>query len=383
MIHLINMTEWLDRAEALDALGIRAQTLYAYVSRGLIEARRAPGRRHSQYRAADVATLADRRGRSRASAAIAAGAMAWGEPSVVTAISTVHRGSLIYRGRDAVAFARDASLEATADLLWDSPEATLFEVPADAAATPFLALAGLLQEAEAALGRGHHRLCRDARRAVAHLAASCGIPEGRAPLHQGLARLWSLDAATADRVRQALVLLADHELNASTFATRVAASTGAPIAACLMAGLSALSGPRHGGAAAAVLRLVDEADATNPREAVRACLDRAGALPGFGHPLYPDGDVRAAALGAVLPADPLLDAVRDCAEAATGARPNIDFALTALVRTAGLPRSAPFTIFLLGRSLGWAAHAMEQGRQGTLIRPRARYEGRRSPADRP
>ncbi|MBP2497892.1 hypothetical protein ABID82_001095 [Methylobacterium sp. PvP062] len=195
MIHLINMTDWLDRAEALDALGIRAQTLYAYVSRGLIEARRAPGGRRSQYRAADVAALADRRGRSRASAAIAAGAMAWGEPSVVTAISTVHRGSLIYRGRDAVAFARDASLEATADLLWDSPEPTLFDVPAGAAATPFLAL-------------------------------------------------------------------------------------------------------------------------------------------------------------------------------------------TALVRTAGLPRSAPFTIFLLGRSLGWAAHAMEQGRQGSLIRPRARYEGRRGPADR-
>ncbi|MGU3480322.1 citrate/2-methylcitrate synthase, partial [Methylobacterium sp. D48H] len=62
---------------------------------------------------------------------------------------------------------------------------------------------------------------------MAHLAASCGIPEGRAPLHQGLARLWSLDAATADRARQALVLLADHELNASTFATRVPASTGA------------------------------------------------------------------------------------------------------------------------------------------------------------
>ncbi|MGT2481133.1 citrate/2-methylcitrate synthase [Methylobacterium oryzae CBMB20] len=101
-----------------------------------------------------------------------------------------------------------------------------------------------------------------------------------------------------------MVLLADHELNASTFATRVAASTGAPVAACLMAGLSALSGPRHGGASAAVLRLVDEAAAAGPREAVRACLDRGGALPGFGHALYPDGDVRAAALSAVLPADP-------------------------------------------------------------------------------
>ncbi|MGT2481134.1 hypothetical protein ACU4GR_25275 [Methylobacterium oryzae CBMB20] len=181
MIHLINMTDWLDRAEVLDALGIRAQTLYAYVSRGLIEARQAPGRRHSQYRASDVATLADRRGRSRASAAIAAGAMAWGEPSVVTAISTVHRGSLIYRGRDAVAFARHASLEAAADLLWDSPEPTLFDVPAGAAATPFLALAGLLQGAEATLGRGHPRLCRDARAPSRISPAPAGSPRDGRP----------------------------------------------------------------------------------------------------------------------------------------------------------------------------------------------------------
>jgi citrate synthase len=377
LIHLINMTEWLNRAEALSALGIRAQTLYAYVSRGLIEARRASGSRHSLYRAADIAALAGRRDRSRTSAAIAAGAMAWGEPSVVTAISTVHRGCLIYRGRDAVAFARRATLEAAADLLWDSRGDAGFDVPASVAETPFLALAELLREAEASVGRGHDRLCRDARLAVSHLAGACGLPAGRAPLHLGLARLWSLDGAMADRVRQALVLLADHELNASTFATRVAASTGAPIAACLLAGLGALSGPKHGGAAAAVLRLLDEAEAAGPRAAVRAWLDRDGALPGFGHPLYPDGDVRAAVLAEHLPADALMGAVRDCAEEATGVRPNIDFALTALVRAAGLPRAAPFTIFLLGRSLGWAAHAMEQARQGTLIRPRARYEGER------
>jgi citrate synthase len=97
-------------------------------------------------------------------------------------------------------------------------------------------------------GRGKERLCRDARTAIGHMAAACGIAPGATPVHLGLASLWSLGASDIELVRRALVLVADHELNASTFAARVAASTGAPIAACLLAGLSALSGPRHGGA---------------------------------------------------------------------------------------------------------------------------------------
>jgi citrate synthase len=376
LIKLINMQEWLDRPDALRILGVKPQTLYAYVSRGLIEARRHPDRRQSLYRSEDVKALASKQGRSRKLAAVAAGSMAWGEPSVTTTICTVHRGHLIYRGVDAVALSRDATLERTARLLWDTGDESGFDVPSPSTDTPFLALAALVPESEASTGRGNERLCRDARTAISHLAAACGVPPGAAPLHTGLARLWSLDARGASLVRQALILLADHELNASTFATRVAASTGAPIAACLLAGLSVLSGPRHGGASAALLRLVDEAAGTSPQEAVRTWLDRDGSLPGFGHLLYPNGDVRARALAGMLPPDPLMQSLQDCALDATGALPNIDFALTLLARALDLPKSAPFTIFLLGRSVGWAAHAMEQARHGKLIRPRAQYEGR-------
>ena len=92
------------------------------------------------------------------------------------------------------------------------------------------------------------------------------------------------------------MLVADHELNASAFAARVAASTGASLSAAALAGLATLSGPRHGGATAAVRTFAAEAAQLGPRQAIANRLVEDRALPGFGHPLYPDGDPRAAAL---------------------------------------------------------------------------------------
>src|SRR5579871_655792 len=113
------MNGWIDRAAALAALGVKPQTLYAYVSRGRIGMRPDPADpRRSLYRADDVAALASRRARSRRPAAIAASAIAWGEPMIETAISTVRHGRLIYRGEDAVALAGSATLEQVAALLW-------------------------------------------------------------------------------------------------------------------------------------------------------------------------------------------------------------------------------------------------------------------------
>ncbi len=107
-------------------------------------------------------------------------------------------------------------------------------------------------------------------------------------------------------------------------------------------------------------------------------------LPGFGHPLYPDGDVRAAALFAMmreaLPRSPelaLAERVAVVVEANGGLRPNIDFATVALERVLGLPRESALALFLLGRTVGWIAHALEQAAHGALIRPRARYIGPR------
>ena len=176
-------------------------------------------------------------------------------------------------------------------------------------------------------------------------------------------------------IRRALVLLADHELNASTFAVRVAASTGASLAASLLAGLSALSGPRHGGAAEKMIELLGDVERSGAERAVGRWLAREQKLPGFDHPLYPNGDPRAAAILEHLSLDPLLAGLRDVVTAATGGLPNVDFALAALTRACALPAAAAFRLFALGRSVGWAAHALEQSATGQLIRPRAVYVG--------
>jgi citrate synthase len=194
------------------------------------------------------------------------------------------------------------------------------------------------------------------------------------PVHTHLAKAWRKPQAQ-DILRRTLVLLADHELNASTFAVRVAASTGASLSACLLAGLATLTGPLHGGAARALSSLLDAARQVGANEAVREWLHRGEPLPAFGHPLYPEGDPRAIALMRQFKLSGMFLAVRMAAEDLTGEPPNVDFALAALADAHALPRQAPFVIFALSRSVGWIAHALEQIAAGQLIRPRARYVG--------
>lgn len=377
------MAEWIDRAAALALLGIRPQTLYAYVSRGRIGMQPDPADpRRSLYRAEDISALRIRRARGRRPETIAASAIAWGEPSITTGISTVHHGTLIYRGRNAAAWARSATLEETAALLWQDPGTIDFAAANSASGSSFQALAALLPSSDPTVGRSAERLRRDARMVIGTLAGSLGADTGPEPVHMRLARAWGLVGIDMDRVRRALVLLADHELNASTFATRVAASTGASIAASLLAGLSALSGPRHGGAGAALCALIGEAERIGAAAAVSAWLAHRQALPGFdrvlpgfGHPLYPDGDARAILLLEDLAVDGVATDLCKAVADATGALPNIDFALAAFTRANRLPAHAPLSLFTLGRSVGWAAHAIEQITEGSLIRPRARYMG--------
>jgi citrate synthase len=145
------------------------------------------------------------------------------------------------------------------------------------------------------------------------------------------------------------------------------------LAAASLAGLAALSGPLHGGMAARVGMFVDEAERRGPGRAVAERLAQGSAMPGFGHPLYPDGDPRAAALLDAFKVPAVLAQLRAETEAATGQAPNIDFALVAMARTLSLPADAPFSLFAVGRMAGWHAHAIEQLQTGKLIRPRARY----------
>jgi len=374
----------MDADQVLERLGIRPQTLYAYVSRGRIEATAHPrDPRRSLYRASDVAALAQKKARGRRAADVAAEAIAWGEPVLPSAITTVVGGRLWYRGHDAILLAEQGlTLENIGRLLRGGHGAALKasrRSPPPEADTArqrlFLTLAARAGREPPARGRAPLALAMEAADLLEAVVDAATGQAGEGPAHRRFGAAWALDAAGEDLVRRALVLLADHELNASTFAARVAASTGASLSAACLAGLAALSGPLHGGMAARVEAFVEEAERRDPAQAVAARLSRGASTPGFDHPLYPDGDPRAAALLATFDPPPLLAELRTATEAATGLLPNIDFALVSLARTLSLPADAPFILFATARSAGWAAHAIEQLHSGRLIRPRARYVG--------
>ena len=375
---------WIDGAASTARLGVKPQTLYAYVSRGRIEARPDPADpRKSLYSAQDIDRLAVRKARGRKAAAVAQDAIAWGEPVMTSAITDVSGGRLYFRGADAAELAATMTLEDVALRLWGCGEADAFareprprvRMRGTAQARAFAALAARAGADPPALGRAPQALWREGASLVIDLAGALGDGVVEGPAHLILAQAWELDEAKAEVVRRALVLMADHELNASTFAARVAASTGASLAAAALAGLCALTGPRHGGAGAGVAELLDDAARRDPETAVRAVIARGEPPPGFGHRLYPDGDPRAAALLEGFRPDPELIALKEAAERVTGRRANIDFALAAMTRALSLPAEAPFAVFALGRSVGWIAHALEQLETGELIRPRARYVG--------
>lgn len=378
-------SDWIAADEARDRLGVRAQTLYAYVSRGRVQVRPDPrDPRRSLYRAADIAALTDRKRRSRKVAEVAAGAIAWGEPVLASAITTVSGGRLFYRGRDAVELSQTETLEAVARLLRGGHGAALKRTdrPAppeghDMRSRAFLALAIRAGIDPPARGRNPLALAVEAATLLDVLTDAVAGQVGGGAIANRLALAWGLGPGGpgADLIRRALVLLADHELNPSTFAARVAASTGASLAASALAGLAALSGPRHGGAAAAVQSLAREAGEIGPRAAVQARLAEDRLIPGFGHTLYPDGDPRAAALLERFEPPAELSRLQGAVSAMTGLPPNVDFALVAMSRALRLPEDAPFALFAVARCAGWIAHAIEQGQTGGPIRPRARYVG--------
>ena len=381
----MSQSDWIAAEDARERLGVRAQTLYAYVSRGRVQVRPDPGdSRRSLYRAADIAALTERKSRSRKVSDVAAGAISWGEPVLASEITTVAGGRLFYRGRDAIRLAETETLESVARLLRGGHGVALkrTERPApptapDMRTRAFLALAARAAADAPARGRAAMALAVEAATLLDVLADAVAGEVGGGAIHNRLALAWGLGPGGpgADVVRRILVLVADHELNASAFSARVAASTGASLAASALAGLATLSGPRHGGATQAVRAFADEAIQLGPREAISRRLVDDRALPGFGHPLYAAGDPRAAALQARFVLPPDLLRLEESVRAITGLAPNIDFALIAACEALKLPADAPFALFAVARCAGWIAHAIEQGQADTLIRPRARYIG--------
>ena len=374
------MASWISMEEACRQLGVRPQTVYAYVSRGKLEVAPDPAdSRRSLYRAEDVAGLAKRKQAGRKHETLAANTLFGAEPSIPTALSSFVRGRPHYRGQDAVALARSATLEEAAQLLWAADQ------PADfACATPehqpgrvaaFSTLGALAATGHSTRGRLTRVLHQECQGLVGQVANAFGAQPGAQPLHLRFAAGWQQPAAVGALLRTAMVLLADHELTSSAFAARIAASTGAALPACLLAGLTTLSGPLHGDASRRVQALFSDVQRLGDDAVLAHHLSTGLPLAGFGHFLYPDGDPRAAALLALCEPPKVIARFIDKVTAQTGLLPNIDVALAALVAHHRLPADAAFGLFATARSVGLLAHSLEQLGEAQVIRPRGRYVG--------
>jgi citrate synthase len=399
--------------EAARRLGVKPETLYAYVSRGLLGSRRAVAGRGSTFDPAEVEALA-RRGRPAPpeSSAGSAGGAAAGWAQVRTGITLIDPERYYFRGVDAIALAEAYTYEEVAEWLWTGVlrRGVRFTAPPQPLAAARRAAAALPADCgpvnrlrvaviaaatadplrfdlsqEAVLGSARTLIPT-----VVDALPPVGPPHrGSGPLAQ---RLWSRltaqpsDEASLRVLDAALALLIDHDLAASTLAARVAASARAHPYAVVSAGLGALDGPLHGQASALAHRMLAEVLERGGAGPVVAEHQRAGQrIPGLGHSLYRDEDPRARLLFT------LLDRVPEAADALAAARDvvattarhsplhaNVDLALGVMSVSFGMPVEAGETVFAVARTAGWIAHALEEyGERPLRMRPSGSYDGPR------
>jgi citrate synthase len=427
----------LTAAEAAARLGVKLGTLYAYVSRGWLKSYKRKVGREALYRRADVEAMRGvtmpERGRRARSLPDASSWVTIAQPRTdqapsgvivaESAVSSIIEGRLAYRGYPIEELVDSATFEEVCLLLWngdrpsaDQVRALIAQVsrvvmpPAVAAAfraagrdAPPLLRLEIMMPALAAHARHH-----PARAQIETAATIIGLMpsvivgmrgrsrreagSGHAPRAvEGIAArlvigcLKETDEWEQIALNRVLVACAEHELNASTFAARVVASTGADLYASVLAALCSLSGPIHGGACDRIERMFAELDTGLKLDPLLAGFIRKHVLPpGFGHAIYPDGDPRAALLKKVATelarrrGRRLFETALKIEETVwrrERLRPNLDFYLTVCIRMLGFAPGSPAAIFALGRAAGWIAHSIEQYADNRLIRPRMRYRG--------
>ncbi|MFE2584152.1 citrate synthase [Streptomyces sp. NPDC059378] len=403
----------LSTKEAAELLGVKPETVYAYVSRGQLGSRRQPGGRGSTFDAKEVEALA-RRNRRESGGTSGSGS----ELSVRTRITLIDKDRYYFRGVDATELAARHSYEEIAEWLWTgrlrpgvtftAPEAStavarhaVAALPEHTGPTDRLRVAAIAAATADPLrfDLSEEAVLGTARILVPTLVAALPpmIPTHRdtGPLAH---RLWSrltgrdADEASLRVLDTALGLLVDHDLAASTLAVRVAASARAHPYAAVSAGLGVLEGPLHGAASGLAHRLLLEVLDQGDAAPVIAEELRAGRrVPGLGHRLYPGEDPRARTLFTLLEdiprAAPALAAARDIVATTARHTPlhaNVDLALAVLTACCGMPASAGETIFAVARTAGWIAHALEEyGERPLRMRPSGHYVGPRPPQPLP
>lgn len=422
----------LTAEEAARRLGVKRQTLYAYVSRGVLGREKAADGRASLFDAAEIDALRESRGgrEARPNAAM---------PMVCTALTLVHEDGLFVRGESLARLADAVGYEHVASFLWggafplQAPEseggsergriAQLREsgIPGPLVVTsPWVSPEDVLSRAckiqralpsevfgidrlrasvlvVSAADPLRHDVSEEAVKKAARTVIAVmvdALPDRGYPLrnvsaHSLAFRLWpklSLEVHEPEKTAvlgRAMSLLVDHGLATSCLGARVAASVRADPYSVISAGLGVVGGVLHGASSANVHRLYRDAEAGDVAAVVGEHRRRLGHHPGFGHRVYERYDPRFASLmGALRRAwsgDPrlrVIDEVLATIAVRTRLFANIDAALGALTYLAGMEPRAGETIFAIARSAGWIAHALEEYAEEPLrFRGQARYIG--------
>ncbi|MEV6077429.1 citrate synthase [Streptomyces sp. NPDC052069] len=428
----------LTTRETAELLGVKPETVYAYVSRGQLSSVRAPGGRGSTFDAAEVEALVRRTGRREHTPA--------GNDLVFrTGITLIEQDRYYFRGVDATELAREYGYEEVAEWLWtgelrpgvrfDAPAAALAAarravgaLPAHSGSTDRLRVAVIAAAAADPLrfDLSPRAVLSSARSLIPTLVGALPVIGGTKPGEgagpgEGAERdedggrdenggrdedgsgtlaqqLWPrltarpADPASLAVLDTALVLLIDHDLAASTLAARVAASAHAHPYAVVSAGLGVLEGPLHGAASGLAHRMLTEVvDRGSAAPVVADHLRTGRRVPGLGHRLYTGEDPRGRTLFALLEKVPqaadALAAARDVVSTTARHTPlhaNIDLALAVLSVSCGMPAEAGETVFAVSRTAGWIAHALEEYAERPLrMRPSGQYGGPRPPQPLP
>ena len=410
-------SEYMSGAEAAALLGVKPQTLYTYVSRGVVQSLPSPNGQHHIYLRADIEKLRARPRARRALGAAAASAMYAGDPIIPTSITEITSAGPRYRGRLAaelasarLPFENVAEFLWTGELLEDGP--ILWDVgplPAEVqrlikslghsrAGAPIAHVASLIVlSISMARGTRLERLRSStavmaARQVIQTFAGCFGylsprrayVPCATAePIAAVVVRASGL-ACSDERLRMVnglLVLLADHELSPATFVARVAASSGADLHACLVSAIETSSGRQ-------IAEIYDRtedflAGAKSKAELMQRVRDLQAvgrSPPGFNQPIYPQGDPRAPYIFDLVrragrPSRHLdmVFAFLDEAESKLELKPRMEFGVVAIAADLGFPRRAAGGLYILARVAGWVAHVMEQRLSSALLRPRAKF----------
>ncbi|CAN5759077.1 citrate synthase family protein [soil metagenome] len=409
-----NQVAYVTREEALKLLGVKLQSFYTYVSRGMIRTLEQPGKKRKLYLRDDVARLGAKSQAKTSSGAKAANAMRFGDPVIQTFICAITPRGPVYRNRLATDLASSGiSFESVSELLWSgtlrTPEIPWSAEPlperfgdwlrlADSidTATPPLGILQLLVSAlrcsdTAELSSSFENTGALSRRLVQVFAGSSGyLGESRrfepfqdrelvaACIARGLGH--GDEHQTIDAINSALILCAEHELTPPTFATRVCASTGADLYACVGTGIFAQSGPLQGGGTDGAEDFLEEVlEPSGKFRLARSGWSSKFEFPGFNHPLY-SRDPRAEHLIALArnidspgkDSEKVLRLIDDI-ERDINFYPNITAALVVLSRALGLPKRSANLLFSVGRVSGWIAHVLEQRVAGYMLRPRAKF----------